>query len=78
MILKCPGQDKRNIKAEEIICSDCGHKVEIFSDEVKIKCQKCHNLVCRDRLPTCVDWCKFAKDCLPTGRQALEKRSINS
>lgn len=64
MIAKCPGQDDRNLKVEMLICPDCGYKVEIFSDEVKVVCHKCKNLVCRQRLPSCVDWCKFAKDCI--------------
>lgn len=64
MIFKCPGQDGRSLKAEIIRCDQCGYKTEIFSDEVKVSCPKCKNLVCRQRLPSCVDWCKFAKDCI--------------
>lgn len=64
MIFKCPGQDDRNLKAETLTCTDCGYKVEIFSDEVKVTCPRCKNLVCRQRLPSCVDWCKFAKECV--------------
>ena len=63
MITRCPGQDDRNLKVEMLICPDCGYKVEIFSDEVKVVCHKCKNLVCRQRLPSCVDWCKFAREC---------------
>ncbi|MBI4981551.1 MAG: phosphohydrolase [Candidatus Omnitrophica bacterium] len=64
MIFKCPGQDDRNLKSENIVCSQCGYKAEIFSDEVKVKCAKCGNLICRKRLPSCVDWCKYAKECI--------------
>lgn len=64
MIFKCPGQDDRNLKSEIINCPDCGHKVEIFSDEVKVSCPKCKGLVCRTRLPSCVDWCKAARECI--------------
>lgn len=64
MIFKCPGQDNRDIKAEILKCPSCGWEVEIFADEVKIDCPKCKNLVCRDRLPSCIDWCKFAKECI--------------
>jgi len=64
MIFKCPGQDDRNIKAEMLTCPDCGYKVEIFSDEVKVSCSQCKNLLCRQRLPSCVDWCKFARECI--------------
>lgn len=68
MSLRCPGQDDRNIKAEVISCPDCGYKVEIFSNEVKVKCPKCKSLVCRQRLPSCVDWCKFARQCIGEDR----------
>jgi hypothetical protein len=64
MIPKCPGQDDRNIKVETITCPDCGYRVEIFSDEAKITCPKCKGLVCRQRLPTCADWCRYAKECM--------------
>jgi len=64
MSYKCPGQDDRNIKSETLTCPDCGYKVEIFSDEIKVRCAKCKGLVCRDRLPSCVDWCKAARECI--------------
>jgi len=64
MIQKCPGQDDRNIKAETLRCPDCGYTVEIFSDEIKVRCPRCKGLVCRDRLPSCVDWCKAARECI--------------
>ena len=63
MIDKCPGQDRRNIKAELLTCLTCGYKVEIFSDEIGLRCPQCNSLVRRQRLPTCVDWCKSAGEC---------------
>ena len=73
MTLKCPGQDKRNIKAEIIKCPDCGYAIEIFSDEIKIRCPKCNNLACRVRLPSCVDWCKSARLCIGEEKWKLLK-----
>lgn len=64
MIFKCPGQDDRNLKAETLICAGCGYKLEIFSDEIKVYCPKCRNLVYRQRLPSCLDWCKAARECV--------------
>jgi hypothetical protein len=64
MVYKCPGQDKRNIKAEIIKCLNCDYNIEFFSDEIKLKCPKCKNLVCRIRLPSCLEWCKSAKLCV--------------
>ena len=50
MISQCPGQDSRNLKIEILQCQNCGYNLEIFSDEIKIKCPKCKTLVCRVRL----------------------------
>ena len=64
MLNKCPGQDSRKISVELIRCPECGYEMEIFSDEIKVNCPKCKGLVCRVRLPSCVDWCKHARECL--------------
>jgi NADH pyrophosphatase NudC (nudix superfamily) len=64
MISKCPGQDKRNIRPQIIDCPYCGYAVELFSDELKTNCPKCGNCVYKDRLPSCIDWCKSARDCI--------------
>ncbi len=64
MIFKCPGQDKRKIKPELIKCSSCGYEVEIFSDELNRICPGCRKKVSRQRLPSCVNWCKSAKECI--------------
>ena len=63
IIEKCPGQDRRKVKAEALYCLKCGHETEIFSDEIQIRCPQCKELICRQRLPSCVDWCKSAKEC---------------
>jgi len=64
MIYKCPGQDPRHIKPEIMSCPGCGYKVEIFSDELKRLCPRCREAVSRQKLPSCVDWCKFARECI--------------
>ncbi|MFH0935783.1 MAG: phosphohydrolase [Candidatus Omnitrophota bacterium] len=64
MFLKCPGQDDRNITAEMIPCPGCGYEIEIFSDEVKVSCRRCGSPVCNKRLPSCLDWCKSARECI--------------
>ena len=61
---KCPGQDGRNIDVQTRTCVGCGYGVEMFSDEVKVRCPRCKGLVCRDRLPSCVNWCKAARECI--------------
>ena len=71
----CPGQDKRKVRPEPIICSSCGYEAEIFSDEIKAICPKCRKVFYREVLPTCVDWCASAKECI--GEQAYSNYIIN-
>jgi predicted Zn-ribbon and HTH transcriptional regulator len=61
---KCPGQDGRNLKVESVTCPACGYQLEMFSDEMKVKCPKCKAKVCRVRLPSCINWCKHARECV--------------
>ncbi len=48
---------------ELIRCSKCGYPAEMFSDEIKVKCPKCKSAVSRRKLPSCLDWCKSARQC---------------
>lgn len=64
MTTKCPGQDFRNLRVELYKCQKCGAAVEIFSDEQKVKCHKCGEKVYRERVPTCIEWCASARQCL--------------
>ena len=64
MFSKCPGQDTRKLSVELRKCPKCGAEVEIFSDENRIKCQKCGTIVFREKLPSCVEWCSSARQCL--------------
>jgi DNA-directed RNA polymerase subunit RPC12/RpoP len=63
MFEKCPGQDKRNLKADTVKCPKCGYKVEIFSDEIRLKCPKCSHMVFCKQKPSCVNWCKSSREC---------------
>lgn len=75
MISNCPGQDKRKVRPEPIVCLSCGYEAEIFSDEIKASCPKCRQVFYREVLPTCVDWCASAKECL--GQQAYSDYTKN-
>lgn len=61
---RCPGQDTRNLRISLIKCPDCGTEVEIFSDEVKVKCPKCKKNIYRESMPSCIEWCAAARQCL--------------
>lgn len=64
MVSRCPGQDGRNLKVSLHKCPTCGSEVEIFSDETRIKCRKCGNYVYRENVPSCIEWCSKARECL--------------
>ncbi|HAM37953.1 MAG: phosphohydrolase [Elusimicrobia bacterium RIFOXYC2_FULL_34_12] len=64
MFDKCPGQSSRNIKVSIHICSYCGHEVEMFSDELRVKCPKCKQFIYKEKVPSCIEWCKAARECL--------------
>ena len=64
MVSHCPGQDGRKLKVSLHKCPDCGSEVEIFSDETRIKCRKCGNYVYKENVPSCIEWCSSARQCL--------------
>ena len=64
MNMRCPGQDGRNLRAEIHKCPNCGYGVEIFSDEAKLKCPQCGQMVYREETPSCIEWCASARQCL--------------
>ena len=70
---RCPGQDGRNLRVELYKCPTCGAHVEIFSDELKVKCHQCGKYIYREKTPSCIDWCASAHQCLGEERwQALK------
>ncbi|MBI4296507.1 MAG: phosphohydrolase [Chloroflexi bacterium] len=64
MVSRCPGQDIRNLRVELYKCPGCGAEVEIFSDEFKVKCHNCGTVINREKLPSCIQWCASARQCL--------------
>ena len=63
MMKKCPGMDSA-VRIQLQACPKCGAEVEIFTSEVKVKCGGCGEMVYSERLPSCVDWCAAARECL--------------
>ncbi len=64
MAIKCPGQDMRNLRVELYKCPNCDAEVEIFSDELRGKCPKCGEKIYKENMPSCIDWCASARQCL--------------
>lgn len=63
MEMSCPGRDSRKLDSQIVRCPECGGHVEIFSDEQKVRCH-CGNLILREALPACIQWCPAAERCL--------------
>lgn len=78
MIYKCPGQDKRNVLAETLRCPECGYAIELFSDEIRARCPRCRKETSREILPTCIDWCKHANECVGENiyKEHLKNKSL--
>ena len=70
----CPGQDGRALKVTVQTCRNCGAEVEIFSDETRARCHVCKQWVCTDEVPTCVEWCAKARECVGEERWLASAR----
>ncbi|MBN2551354.1 MAG: hypothetical protein JXB06_01235 [Spirochaetales bacterium] len=72
----CPGAKfLRQPKPEIFECPSCGEEVEIWSDEVRGVCSNCGRAVFREGTMSCLEWCKFAKDCV--GEEAYDRYMKN-
>ncbi len=72
MLNKCPGSlGFSQPHPEYIKCPFCSYEIEIFSDEASAVCAKCKKTVFRQTDQTCLDWCRYAKQCV--GEKAYEK-----
>jgi len=69
----CPGQDFRNLRVGLYRCPGCGTDVEIFSNEVRVKCYQCGTTVYKEELPSCIEWCASARECIGERRWRLLK-----
>ena len=67
-MFRCPGQDQRFWKPEDIFevqCPECGKNVEFFKDEPKLKCRNCGQIVINPKIDLgCAEWCQYAAQCM--------------
>ena len=65
MLLDCPGARQFVQPTPEFRpCPFCHAEIEIWSDQVETKCDKCGQTVTRARLQGCIDHCEKARECL--------------
>jgi hypothetical protein len=75
-ILRCPGQDMRFWKPEDIFevpCSHCGNQIEFFKDDPARTCRTCGTKVRNPRIDLgCAAWCHYAAKCVGTGPEEAD------
>ncbi len=77
---KCPGQDTRNWKHEDIYedkCPSCGAEMEFWKTDLRVKCRECGTKVVNRRFNlNCAAWCSYAEQCLGSAADQLKPESI--
>ncbi len=65
---RCPGQDQRYWKFEDIfdvVCPHCETEIEFWKDEPVRTCPECKKSVRNPKIdPGCAEWCQYADECL--------------
>lgn len=67
MAIRCPGQDTRFWKPEDIFeapCFHCGKPLEFWKDEPKRICTHCGKPSRNPKIDLgCAAWCQYAREC---------------
>ena len=62
----CAGKSALGTPTLKIIkCPKCGGEIEMFSTDVKVKCDNCGFVAFND-INLCVQWCEHAEECVGT------------
>lgn len=61
---KCLGRLSIHPSPRYVKCPFCGEEVEMWTDETKKKCPKCSGEIFAAEATSCIEWCKYAKECL--------------
>ena len=62
----CAGKSALGTPTLKIIkCPECGGEIEMFSTDVKVKCDNCGFVAFND-INLCVQWCEHAEECVGT------------
>lgn len=79
---KCPGQDMRYWKAEDVheeACPYCGTGMEFFKTDVRLRCPSCRRkVVNRNFNLGCAAWCAYAEQCLGPAAAGLKPQSLKN
>lgn len=81
-INKCPGQDTRYWKAEDIserTCPYCGATIEFWKTDIRAKCPGCGRKVANPGFNLgCAEWCAYAKECLGTDMSEVVPQKLRN
>jgi len=71
---KCPGQDNRFWKPDDVYtvpCPRCGAGVEFFKDDFSRKCPQCRVRFKNPHLNmACAEWCPYGDACIDSMKRA--------
>lgn len=71
-MFSCPGAMRIKEPIPEFFkCSKCGAEVEIWTHENSRKCKNCGQMVFREQMPSCIEWCEYGKECV--GEEAYNR-----
>ena len=75
---KCPGQDRRNWKPEDIFDHNCPHcqaAMEFWKTDARVKCPECGEHIMNPRFNLgCALWCAYAEQCVGDISQIFSER----
>jgi len=78
--MKCPGQDLRYWKSEDIFevpCAQCGAPIEFWKDDVRRKCSGCGYRMINPKLDFgCAAYCRYAEQCVGRLPEEIRNRRI--
>ncbi len=71
---RCPGTDSRSVRPEYRRCTQCGYRLEFFSDELTRRCPQCGSKQTKEAEPSCVVWCSAAEACIGDAEKVRQIR----
>lgn len=61
----CPGARVIRQPSPEIFtCPRCGGEIEIWTDEISGVCPRCGEVLYREGMMSCLEWCQYARECV--------------
>jgi len=77
---RCPGQDMRYWKPEDVFnvsCPHCETEIEFFKDDPSLRCPSCRSRVRNPKIDLgCAKWCEFAEQCLGGAGDSDDVKSL--